>query len=72
MFLSLYSQTKFSPKNTTKIVMAQIFESIWGDSWSVEYKIGNTVYNQHFDTLREAEDFCRDNGLQYAIYMDEL
>lgn len=47
--------------------LAAISRSIYGESFKVEYKIGNTLYYEHFETLAEAKIFCFNNSMNFSI-----
>jgi len=47
--------------------MAKISKSIWGEMWSVEERIGNTLFYTHHDTLAEAIAYCICQKLSYTI-----
>ena len=47
--------------------MAKISKSIWGETWSVEERIGNTLFYTHHDTLAEAIAYCIGSNLSYTI-----
>ena len=47
--------------------MARIYKSIYGNSWRVEERIGNTLYYTNHDSLAEAELYCRQNGIDYTV-----
>lgn len=47
--------------------MAKISKSIWGEMWSVEERIGNTLFYTHHDTLADAVCYCVNNKLSYKI-----
>lgn len=56
-------------KNTETILrkFAQISKSIYGESYSVEYYIGNTIYHEHFDSLMDAKRFCARNSMNFKV-----
>lgn len=53
--------------NETARKFAQISKSIYGESYSVEYYIGNTIYHEHFDSLMDAKRFCARNSMNFKV-----
>ena len=47
--------------------MATIYQSLFGSTWRVEERIGNTLYYTNHDTQEEAEEYCRQNGIEYTV-----
>lgn len=47
--------------------MAKISKRIWGESWRVEERIGNTFFYTNHDTIEDAVGYCIENNLSYTI-----
>lgn len=47
--------------------MAKISKSIWGETWSVEERIGNTLFYTNHDTMEDAVAYCIKENLSYTI-----
>lgn len=47
--------------------MATITKSIWGESYSVEERIGDTLFYTSHESLEDAVAYCVNNGLGYVI-----
>ena len=54
-------------KQETTRRLAQISKSIYGESYNVEYYIGNTIYHEHFDSLMDAKRFCARNSMNFKV-----
>lgn len=46
---------------------AKIYPSPYSKTWRVEERIGNTLYYTSHDSQAEAEQYCRENGIEYTI-----
>lgn len=47
--------------------MAKIMKGILGNHWTVQEKIGSTLYFTNHETLNDAIDYCKSNKLEYVI-----
>jgi hypothetical protein len=47
--------------------MAMIMKGILGSHWTVQEKIGSTLYFTNHDTLEDAVAYCIENNLSYTI-----
>lgn len=47
--------------------MAKIHKSIWGKTWRVEERIGNTLFYTNHDTMKDAVAYCIENNLSFTI-----
>ena len=50
-----------------KIRIAELIKSIWGNTWRVDEIVGGCLHCTHFDTLREAMEYCDKGGIFYKI-----
>lgn len=46
---------------------ARISKSVFGESYQVEYRIGNTLYYENFRTIDEAKRFCFRNSMNFKV-----